>query len=73
MTIPSRGEVQLVSSSNDSLQTNWGIEEEGILRTFFLLLLFLVLIRSIETEPCNLNQVQIPGKKKEIETQPSDQ
>lgn len=73
MTIPSRGEVQLVSSSNDSLQTNWGIEVEGILRTFFFLLLFLVLIRSIETEPCNLNQVQIPGEKKEIETQPSDQ
>lgn len=44
MTIPSRGEVQLVSSSNDLLQTNWGIEVEGILRTFFFLLLFLVLI-----------------------------
>lgn len=40
MTVPSRGEVQLVSSSNDSLQTNWGIEVEGILRTFFFFFFF---------------------------------
>lgn len=34
MTIPSRGEVQLVSSSTNKF-TCWGIEVEGILRTFF--------------------------------------